>query len=114
LGRCYLCGEGVQKDDVEAVKLFRKAVDQGYVGALEDLGGCYYSGSGVEKDLVEAYKWYLLAGQFTSHYDHSEEWVNFMKEQKSKLSWLQIIKAKRRANEWHVQHKLTTTKSAIH
>jgi TPR repeat protein len=62
LGRCYLKGEGVAKDEVEAVKWFRVAADGGHIFAQYQLGVCYGQGQGVAKDEVEAMKWYLKAG----------------------------------------------------
>jgi len=59
LGHCY--SHGVDADDVEAVKWFRKAAEQGYAYAQEMLGYCYGKGKGVAKDPVEAVKWYRKA-----------------------------------------------------
>ena len=61
LGGMYLYGIGVTKDEVEAVKWFRKTADQGYATGQFTLGARYADGRGVPKDEVEAYKWYLLA-----------------------------------------------------
>ena len=55
LGFCYANGIGVAKDEVEAVKWFRKAADQGDASAQCNLGVCYAKGQGVAKDEVEAY-----------------------------------------------------------
>ena len=62
LGWMYANGQGVTKDEVEAVKWFRKAADQGNAPAQYNLGNMYRTGQGVAKDEVEAYKWWLLAG----------------------------------------------------
>jgi TPR repeat protein len=62
LGACYYKGEGVAKDQVEAVKWYRMAADQGDAGAQFGLGVCYYNGEGVAKDQVEAYAFFNLAG----------------------------------------------------
>ena len=62
LGMMYGNGRGVAKDEVEAVKWYRKAADQGHADAQNNLGLMYYHSRGVAKDDVEAYKWYLLAG----------------------------------------------------
>ena len=61
LGRCYFYGQGVAKDEVEAVKWYRKAADQGNARAQSNLGFCYANGTGVAKDEVEAVKWYRKA-----------------------------------------------------
>ena len=62
LGNCYLFGQGVLKDEVEAVKWLRKAADQGADYAQYYLGRCYRNGHGVAKDEVEAYAYFSLAG----------------------------------------------------
>ena len=61
LGVCYDSGEGVAKDEMEAVKWWRKAAEQGYAPAQFNLGNSYAQGEGVVKDTVEAYKWFNLA-----------------------------------------------------
>src|SRR6266567_2974420 len=63
LGRRYDKGEGVMKDQVEAVKWYRKAAEQNYAKAQNNLGDCYYKGEGVAKDRVEAVKWYRKAAE---------------------------------------------------
>ena len=61
LGNMYRTGQGVAKDEVEAVKWYRKAADQGYAKAQLYLGGMYANGLGVTKDEVEAVKWFRKA-----------------------------------------------------
>lgn len=53
----YVKGAGVPKSDVEAIKWFRKAADQGFADAQFKLGRMYYKGEGVPKDDMEAVKW---------------------------------------------------------
>ena len=43
LGGCYCYGEGVEKDEAEAVKWYRKAAEQGRSAAQCNLGSCYES-----------------------------------------------------------------------
>jgi len=52
----------VRKDEVSAMKWFRKAAEQGNASGERCLGFMYAEGRGVLKDETEAYKWYLLAG----------------------------------------------------
>jgi tetratricopeptide (TPR) repeat protein len=61
LGYSYDTGQGVEKDEVEAVKWYREAADQNYVDAQCNLGSHYYSGIGVAKDYAEAAKWFRKA-----------------------------------------------------
>jgi TPR repeat protein len=63
LGLRYVKGEGVTKDQVEAVKWFRKAAEQNFARGQYDLGVCFYAGEGVAKDQVEAVKWYRKAAE---------------------------------------------------
>jgi TPR repeat protein len=51
----------VQEDDVEAVKWFRLAAEQGDASAQYNLGVMYTNGEGVPKDDVTAARWYRLA-----------------------------------------------------
>ncbi|MBR5681173.1 MAG: sel1 repeat family protein, partial [Clostridia bacterium] len=44
LGHCYVIGDGVEKDEKEAVKWFRKAAEQGVAGAQFNLAQCYERG----------------------------------------------------------------------
>ena len=63
LGRRYNKGEGLAKDEVEAVKWYRKAADQNLAKAQYNLAVCYSHGEGVVKDQVEAVKWYRKAAE---------------------------------------------------
>jgi TPR repeat protein len=59
----YAKGEGVPKDDAEAVKWYRKAAEQGLAEAQYNLGVMYDEGEGVPKDDAEAVKWYRKAAE---------------------------------------------------
>ena len=63
IGCMYADGQGVAKDDAEAVKWFRKAAEQGEAEAQNRLGLMYRSGKGVAKDEAEAAKWYRKAAE---------------------------------------------------
>ena len=54
----YSKGEGVPQDDVEAVKWWREAAEQGFAEAQFRLGVMYHLGEGVPQDYVEAAKWW--------------------------------------------------------
>jgi TPR repeat protein len=47
LGVCYEKGQGVTRDQKEAVLWYRKAADQGFANAQLKLGFCYEKGQGV-------------------------------------------------------------------
>jgi len=47
----------------EAVRWYRKAAEQGDIGAQNNLGYKYLDGKGVSQDYVKAYKWLYLASE---------------------------------------------------
>ena len=61
LGFMYATGEGVAKDNTEAMKWFRKAAEQGYADAQYSLGIMYANGKGVPESFIQAYAWVNLA-----------------------------------------------------
>jgi TPR repeat protein len=63
LGLGYGTGRGVAKDEVGAVKWYRRAAEQGHAKAQYFLGTCYENGQGVSKDEAEAMKWYRAAAK---------------------------------------------------
>jgi uncharacterized protein len=63
LGVIYLTGDGVAKDDVEAVKWLRKAAEQDSALAERYLAEMYFKGRGVPADNAEAAKWLRQAAE---------------------------------------------------
>ena len=63
LGLAYKHGEGVAKDQREAMRWIRKAAEQGDAWAQYHLGGAYFYGDGVTKDQREAVRWYRMAAE---------------------------------------------------
>jgi TPR repeat protein len=63
LGVIYLTGDGVAKDDAEAVKWLRKAADQDSALAERYLAEMYFKGRGVPADNEEAAKWLRMAAE---------------------------------------------------
>ncbi|MDL1960164.1 MAG: sel1 repeat family protein [Deltaproteobacteria bacterium] len=59
----YARGKGVQQDDTEALKWFRKAAEQGYAKAQYGLAVMYARGKGVQQDYAKALKWYRQAAE---------------------------------------------------
>ena len=58
LGLMHYNGEGVSRNDSEAVKWFLQAVEQGHTEAQFNLGLIYISGEGVQEDWDEAMNWF--------------------------------------------------------
>jgi TPR repeat protein len=63
LGVIYLTGDGVAKNDTEAVKWLRKAADQDSPLAERYLAEMYFKGRGVPADDEEAAKWLRMAAE---------------------------------------------------
>jgi TPR repeat protein len=63
LAECYANGQDVAKDEIEALKWFRKAAEQNYAPAQCELANCYYYGLTVAQGYAEAVKWYRKAAE---------------------------------------------------
>jgi len=71
-GNLYKNGNGVVKDYVKAMYWYRKAANQGFVGAQNNLAVMYEQGLGVPKNKAEAVKWYRKAAeQYNAYAQHS-------------------------------------------
>ena len=64
LGHDYRAGRGVEKNEAEGLKWYRKAAEQRHAWAASLLAEAYGMGMGAEQDMQEAYVWARL----------SEEW----------------------------------------
>ncbi len=63
VGRMYRSGQGVARDDKEAVKWYRRAAEQGDAFAQYNLGVAYANEKGVPRNDKEAVKWLRLAAE---------------------------------------------------
>jgi TPR repeat protein len=59
----YEFGQGVARDNDEALKWYRSAADQDVVAAWHNLGRSYNFGTGVEQDYAQAEQWYRKAAE---------------------------------------------------
>jgi TPR repeat protein len=59
----YDSGISIDKNPREAVYWYRRAADQGYAPAQNNLGVLYDQGVGVPKDPEQAMRWYRLAAE---------------------------------------------------
>ncbi len=62
LGKSYFYGTGIEKNDVQAAKLFLKSAEAGCLEARNWLGGFYFSGTGVPANVFKAYIWSSCSG----------------------------------------------------
>lgn len=58
VGYCYLHGEGVEKDPVEAAKWSQLGAKRGDMQAALELANMYRTAEGVQQDKKEAIRWY--------------------------------------------------------
>ena len=63
LGDQYLAGQGVEKNDELALRMFRGASDRGDGEAHQRLGDMYTKGRGVPQNNFQAYAFYVAAAQ---------------------------------------------------
>jgi len=61
IGRFYDDGEGVPKNDMLAVKWYRKAAHQGHAGSQIYLGLKYVNGEGISENIIRGYAWWSIA-----------------------------------------------------
>jgi TPR repeat protein len=63
IGLMYRRGQGIEKNEHEAIKWFLKAAEQGLDTAQFNLGILYSRIEGIEQDQAAATKWYLAAAE---------------------------------------------------
>lgn len=63
LGAMFDNGQGILKDQVQAVKWYRKSADQEYARAQYNLGVLYHSGLGVSRDMDNAIRNYNISAK---------------------------------------------------
>jgi len=63
LGFMYNAGEGLPRNDTEALKWYKLAAEQGHAQGQNDLGNMYREGEGRPRNDVEASKWYTLSAK---------------------------------------------------
>ena len=98
LADLYQSGEGIQKDDVEAVRWLRAAAAQGETGAAYKLANAYKIGQGVPASKIDAYCWFVLASDAGD--DRSEEQI---KELTPQLSDADIAVVRYQLGEMHLK-----------
>ena len=95
----YENGDGVPTNDVEAVKWYRKAAEQGLVSAQFNLGVSYINGVGIPQNNVNAYMWLLLAR--AQGHQKAAEYSDSIKKH---LTAADLSKAQALASEWWEKH----------
>jgi len=103
LGIAYNKGQGVEQDDAEAVKWYRKAAEQGYYPAMNLLGASYIAGKGVPQDFVQSYFWFSLATSRATGENYIKS--NSGREHAARmLTPENLMEAQRMTKEWEAKH----------
>jgi TPR repeat protein len=63
LGFMYVKGIGIEKNEENGVKWYRKAAELGHLTSQFNLGVMYAKGRGIEQNYVESLKWYKMAAE---------------------------------------------------
>ena len=101
MGVRYHNGEGVPRDDVQAMQWFLRAADQGHVTAQATLGAYYWAGRGVPQDLSKAYFWSALA--LAQGDENSKSRLEGLASQMTRA---QVSAARQQAEVWLHQHSV--------
>jgi TPR repeat protein len=99
LGNRYRSGQGVPKDDVQAVAWYRKAANQGSATAQYNLGVSYTAGRGVPQDFVAAHMWFSLAASRVSG-KYENKYAEARDDLANRMTPAQIADAQQRARAW--------------
>ena len=92
LGQWYLKGEGVPRNDHEAIKWFRMAANQKFSKSQYNLGKMYYEGQGVPRDYVLAYLWFNLGSLNTTGEDNTATIKHLKKLEEIMMDLLVFVK----------------------
>lgn len=76
IGEKYRLGDGVEQSNIEAVKYFRKAAEQGLPDAQYSLGLMYALGKGIKRDIYQATEWMRKAAEQSN--PKAEDWLGWM------------------------------------
>jgi TPR repeat protein len=98
----YRNGDGVARDDAQAVRWLQEAARLGSADAQYELGNAYADGRGVPRDPINAYACYVLAG--ANGNSASEEALRFLTP---KLTDAQIAKVRMTVGEMYLQGRGT-------
>eukprot|EP00834_Sanchytrium_tribonematis_P005730 NODE_367_length_8687_cov_0.577084.p1 type:complete len:326 gc:universal NODE_367_length_8687_cov_0.577084:4012-4989(+) len=79
IGICYFLGTGIEMDESEALKCFKKASDANVAAGHFCFGTHYTEGYGCEIDYKEAFKYYEMAAE--SHYSTAFHHIGYFYNQ---------------------------------
>ena len=107
MGVRYHNGEGVPRDDVQAMQWFLRAAEQGHVIAQATLGAYYWAGRGVPQDFSKAYFWSAIA--LAQGDENSKSRLEGLASQMTRE---QVAAARQQAEVWIHSHNLRAKSGA--
>lgn len=96
----YEWGNGVAKNDIEALKWYKLSAENSHKDAQNNLGAMYSKGEGTEQDFVEALKWFIISARNGS--EGGEKNISIVEK---RMSYEQISEAQKLANDWMRQNR---------
>ena len=96
----YHAGQGVPQDYAQAVKWYRKAAEQGYAKAQNNLGVMYRIGQGVPQDYAQAHMWFTLAASTSPPGENRDKAVKNRDIVAKRMTPADVSKAQKLAREW--------------
>jgi hypothetical protein len=107
MGVRYHNGEGVPRDDAQAMQWFLRAAEQGHVTAQATLGAYYWAGRGVPQDLSKSYFWSAIA--LAQGDENSKSRLEGLASQMTRA---QVLAARQQAEGWLRSHNLRAKSEA--
>ena len=98
-------GKGTAKDDAEAVVWWRKAAEQNFALAQNNLGVMYDNGAAVAADRVEAYFWFNLSLAGTLPPDIHNSAQKSRDDPAAQLSQTALMELQERCRKWQEEHR---------
>ncbi len=99
LGVMHEWGNGVPKDNVEAMRWYGLSAERSHKDAQNNLGAMYSKGEGAEQSFVDALKWFVISAE-----NGSEAGRKNIDIVEKRMTSQQITQARRLAREWVRKH----------
>ena len=99
LGVMHEWGNGVPRDNVQAMKWYALSAEQSHKDAQNNLGAMYSKGEGANQNFVEALKWFVISAD-----NGSEAGRKNIDIVEKRMTREQITQARKLAREWSRSH----------
>jgi uncharacterized protein len=100
IGVMHEWGNGVPKNNVEALKWYSISANLSHKDAQNNLGAMYSKGEGTEQNFIEALKWFIISAK-----NGSEGGQKNIRIVEKRMTYEQISQAQKLANDWMRKHR---------